>query len=188
MPRIIANFNAYIYLLRPGVNYRNIVTVKETQTGKIMTSDILIAGKVTWVVVADEACATVYSGKFRSGPLTDLFSMQNDVARLKTADLISDRGGRSFDSHGQGRHMLSREKSSPQDHAANAFAKDLAQRIYNAVLEGACNELVLIAAPRFLGELRAALKKTGKVVPCFTINKEMVGRDVGDIEKLLAEI
>ncbi len=51
--------------------------------------------------------------------------------------------------------------------------------------DGVCDEVVLIAAPRFLGVLRDALEKTGNVIPSVTIDKEMVGRDAADIEKLL---
>lgn len=111
--------------------------------------------------------------------------MKNEAERKKTGELISDRGGRSFDSHGQGRHTMTKEKSGPKKHAAQAFAKLLAQRIAHAVHKGSCEEIALIAAPRFLGILRDALAKAGNVAPAVTIDKEMVGKDPGAIEKLL---
>lgn len=111
--------------------------------------------------------------------------MTNEAGRKKTGELISDRGGRSFDSHGQGRHTMTKEQSSPKKHASQAFAKLIAQRIALAVHKGSCEEIVLIAAPRFLGVLRDALSKAGNVVPALTIDKEMVGKDASVIEKLL---
>jgi len=53
--------------------------------------------------------------------------------------------------------------------------------------DGTCDEIALIAAPRFLGVLRDALAIAGKVNPVLTIDKEMVGQDAVVIEKLLAE-
>lgn len=152
-----------------------------------MTSELLLPKRTTWIIVADESAAIVYARKSRRGPLTELFSLTNEVARKKTGDLISDRGGRSFDSHGQGRHTMVKEQTGPKKRAAVAFAKDIANRINKAVYEGACDEITLISAPRFLGVLRGALAKAGNVDPVLTIDKEMVGQDAVTIEKLLAD-
>ena len=140
-----------------------------------------------WVVVADESRALVYARKSAASPLKELFSLDNEVGRMKAGDLLADRGGRSFDSHGQGRHTMTKEKSGPKKRAAIAFAKDIAQRLGKAVREGMCDEFVLISAPRFLGDLRDALAAAGNIDPSLTIDKEMVGRDAAAIEKLLAE-
>ena len=85
--------------------------------------------KLFWVVVADESKAIVYGRDSLSGPLRELFSLDNEVARKKMDELISDSGGRSFDSHGKGRHTMSGEQSDPQKVAAMAFAKQIAERI-----------------------------------------------------------
>ncbi len=150
-----------------------------------MISDLLLNKKSSWVIVADESAATIYARKSQHGPLTELFQLANETGRKKIGELISDRGGRSFDSHGQGRHTMVKEQTGPKKRASVAFAKDIASRINNAVRDGSCDEIVLIAAPRFLGVLRDALEKAGNVIPAVTIDKEMVGRDVADIEKLL---
>lgn len=152
-----------------------------------MRSESLLTKKTTWVIVADESAATVYSRKSRRGALTEQFSLTNEAGRKKSGDLISDRGGRSFDSHGQGRHTMAKEQSGPKKTAAAAFAKKIANRANKAIHEGACDEIALISAPRFLGVLRDACAKKGNVVPALTIDKEMVGQDIAAIEKLLAE-
>lgn len=138
-----------------------------------------------WIVVADEAVATVYERKSRRGPLTELIQLDNEAGRKKIGELISDRGGRSFDSHGQGRHTMAKERSGPKRTASAAFAKEIAQRIHAAVYDGSCDEVALIAAPRFLGVLRNALAKAGNIEPAVTIDKEMAGRDAESIQKLL---
>ena len=73
--------------------------------------------KVFWVVVADESNAIVYARDTRSGPLRKVFSLDNEAARMKTEQLISDSGGRSFDSKGKGRHTMTSEKADPKKHA-----------------------------------------------------------------------
>jgi protein required for attachment to host cells len=148
-------------------------------------SDLLLNKKTTWIIVADESAATIYARKSRHGPLDELFQLTNETGRKKTGDLISDRGGRSFDSHGQGRHTMAKEQSGPKKRASIAFAKDIANRTSNAMHDGTCDEITLIAAPRFLGVLRDAFDKAGNLVAAVTIDKEMVGRDTAAIEKLL---
>ncbi len=152
-----------------------------------MISDLLLTKKTTWVIVADESAATVYARQSRRSPLTELFSLSNEAGRKKIVDLISDRGGRSFDSYGQGRHTMVKEQTGPKKQASMAFAKKLAGRVSKAIHEGNCDEIALISAPRFLGILRDAFAKTGNIVPALTIDKEMVGQDASVIEKLLAE-
>ena len=150
-----------------------------------MAPDLLLTKKTIWVIVADESAATFYDRKSRRGPITELFQLSNETGRKKSGDLISDRGGRSFDSHGQGRHTMAKDEPGPKKRASQAFAKDIAARINTAMRDGACDEFVLIAAPRFLGVLRDALEKTANEKPALTIDKEMVGRDTAAIEKLL---
>jgi protein required for attachment to host cells len=150
-----------------------------------VTPDLLLTKKTTWIVVADEAAAEFYARQSRHGPISELFRMSNETGRKKTGDLISDRGGRSFDSHGQGRHTMAKEESGPKKRASHAFAKDIANRTNTAIHDRACDQFILIAAPRFLGVLRDAFDKAGNVLPALTIDKEMVGRDAAAIEKLL---
>lgn len=140
-----------------------------------------------WIVVADESSTVVYARDTKRGPLRELFSLENEAARKKTGDLISDRGGRSFDSHGQGRHTMAKEKTDPKKHAATLFAKQIAERIAKAVHNGSCRGFALVAAPRFLGILREAVSTAAKVEPFVTVDKAVVGRDASVIEKLLAE-
>ena len=71
------------------------------------------------VVVADESRAVLYHRERRRGPMQEAGGFENEAARLKTDDLIADRGGRAFDSHGQGRHTMTAEKSDPKQHRVN---------------------------------------------------------------------
>ncbi len=143
--------------------------------------------KSYWVVVADESRAIFYAREMKRSPLNELFQLENEVARQKTESQISDRGGRSFDSQGQGRHTMAREKTDPKKHVAIAFAKEIAGKIAKARHAGSCRDYSLVAAPRFLGLLRDALEIAGYADALQSIDKDMVGQDTTTIEKLLIE-
>lgn len=153
-----------------------------------MTQIAPVNDKLFWVVVADEARAIVYGHRTKSGPLTRLFTLDNEVARMKASELITDRGGRSFDSGGEGRHAMGQEKSDPRRQAAARFAKTIATRINKEKHAGTCIDFALVAAPRFLGELRAALHSMPKVVPYLEIDKDMVAADAAAVRKLIDSV
>lgn len=143
------------------------------------------AEKTYWIVVANEAKATVYTRTERRAPLAELLSLENAEARKKKGEILADRGGRSFDSFGAGRHTMAAEKTDPKKHAAMAFARQVAERIAKVVHEGSCRGYALVAAPRFLGLLRDAVAKQCKLEPFKTIDKDVVGRDAAFLQKLV---
>lgn len=150
-----------------------------------MTQKAALPEKTFWVIVADESRAIFYSRKTRSAPLQEFLSLDNEMARVKTAELLTDRGGRSFDSAGKGRHTMAKEKSGPKRHLAEAFAKQIAERIGKATHAGNCRDYALVSAPRFLGVLRDAVSVTTKKEPYQSIPKEVVGKDTAFLQKLL---
>jgi len=150
-----------------------------------MASASQAGGKTSWIVVADEYRVDFYERTGRHAPLKTIASLENPSARMKSGDLVSDREGRSFDSHGQGRHSMSKEKSSSKTNAAAHFAKEIVARISKAKHARAIDDFSLIAAPRFLGVLRDTLNVAGNLEPVVTINKDVVGQDAAAIELLL---
>lgn len=141
--------------------------------------------KAFWVVVADEAQAIVYTRAAKRAPLIELGRLENPDGRKKPGELVSDRGGRSFDSGGQGRHAMGQEKPGPKEQLAAAFAKQISIRIAKALHDGRCKSYVLVAAPRFLGLLRDAVSTNCSVAPEKTIAKEVVGKDAAFLQKLV---
>ena len=139
------------------------------------------------VVVADEARAVLYTRETRSGPLREYKQLSNESARMKSGDLMSDRGGRAFDSFGQGRHTMGSEKTDPKAHSATVFAREVADAISADLHSGTCRGFALVAAPRFLGELRDAIAHATKTEPYAAIDKEVVGQSPDVIARLLAD-
>lgn len=152
-----------------------------------MNNKALNSKNYCWVVVADESKAIFYTREMRTSPMQQASVLENSVAREKTGDLISDTGGRAFDSGGQGRHTMVKEKSGPKQQAIAAFAKRIAEELYKGKHSGAYREFAIVAAPRFLGVLRSALASAGKLEPHVTVDKEVVAKEPEFIAKLVDE-
>jgi protein required for attachment to host cells len=151
-----------------------------------MTPSPYAARKTCLVVVANESRAIFYARESANAPLRQLRQLDNTVARKKMADLITDHGGRSFDSHGHGRHTMTQEKSDPKKHAAQLFAKLVSDEVTDTMTAGAYEEFALIAAPKFLGMLRDALPAS-MAAPSLSIDKDVVNQDAESIASLLSK-
>lgn len=150
-----------------------------------MTNAGLQAKKTFWIIVADESRASIYTREAKRAPLIELLALDNEMGRKKAGEILSDRGGRSFDSFGAGRHTMATEKTDPKKHAATVFAKQIAERIAKVMHDGSCRGYALIAAPRFLGMLREAVSRRCNVEPFKTIDKDVVGQDAAVLQKLI---
>ena len=151
-----------------------------------MDAAIAPADKHYLVVVADEASAVFYTRRKVYSPLHKWRTLSNDEARMKAEELIADRGGRAFDSHGQGRHTMTSEKAGPKEHLATVFARQIAEIVSADMHSGYCRGFALVAAPRFLGELRSEISTRVKAEPYATVDKAVVGSEEAVLEKLLA--
>ena len=110
--------------------------------------------KTTWVLVADGTRARLFvqDDEGLKPALEEEFIGMN----LPSRDIASDKQGRSFDSAGQGRHAMERP-TDPHRHEKQVFASDIADLLDSARRNNAFDELVVVAPPRALGEVRAAL-------------------------------
>lgn len=137
-----------------------------------------------WVVVADESAADFYFSHGRGGPLQHHSRVENEAARAKLNELQSDSPGRSFDSHGQGRHALS-TSADKKETAAIRFADEVIDRLVAEIRRGHVVRYALVAAPRFMGHLRKCLNKHSVPEPDKTLSKDFVGRSPGEITAAL---
>jgi protein required for attachment to host cells len=118
----------------------------------------------TWILVAHRAGARLYSACGKDQPLQLVENILHPEGRLRNQDLDADTGGRSFDRLGEQRYTMGSEEE-PIDHLADVFAKALAEKLRAGRINGHCDEIALVAGPRFLGKLRLALDPaTAKLV------------------------
>jgi protein required for attachment to host cells len=128
---------------------------------------------MTWIVVANQSGARIYTVDRARGPLIELHRLDHAAARRHEGDLISDRPGRAFDSVGPGRHSMEPAKDA-KEHEAELFAKQVAERVESARVENRFSKLILVAAPYFLGLLRQKLSPAATGLVSHEIAKNLL--------------
>lgn len=144
-------------------------------------------GKTTWFVVADSARARIFTASGTKGKLREIADLSHPESRLHDSELASNGPGRSFDSHGQGRHSME-PATHPQDREAQAFAVEVARHIDRGHNEGGFDSLVLVAPPKFLGRLRPALSDSTRDAVVGELDKNLVDADEKTLERQLSAL
>ena len=112
-----------------------------------------------WVLVADANRARYFETDSPTGDLRETTDMVHPESRLHERAIRTDKPGRAFDRSGQGRHALS-EQESIREQSAIAFAIEIADHLDNARTKHSFDRLIVVAPPKFLGELRERLDTT----------------------------
>lgn len=135
--------------------------------------------KHTAILVADAARARLFSYNRQDQELTEVHDLSHTQSRLRERDLNSDRPGRVAGGGGS-RHGIEPAQSGVR-HEAEIFARELATLLENERREGRFDRLVLMASPKFLGELRQHLGKPCANLVTDTVAKDLVAATAEDI-------
>jgi protein required for attachment to host cells len=138
----------------------------------------------TWVVVADSSRADFYVRHKRYSPMEPLHNITAPDARTRERDLGSDTPGRSFDSKGSGRHALEPSHTA-REHLRENFAHLIADILDAGRVENKYQHLVIVAAPKLLGDIRAKLSSATQQLVSAEIDKDMTGQDLSVICALI---
>lgn len=133
--------------------------------------------RVTWVLVADAAGARVLRADAVARRLELVRTFRHEEGRMKPGTLVTDRPGRSFDSsHAGGRHAMEPDTDLKRAELQR-FVRELADELDAFAADDSFDDLVLVAGPRLLGELRRALpdRVAGRV-------RDTIGKDLGRLE------
>lgn len=142
----------------------------------------------TWVLIADGARARLLAQDkpFEAlKPALEQEELTGSTAQSK--EIGSDRPGRAFDSAGQGRHAMA-PSTDPQRYAKFAFARELVERLEDALHGGRFQHLVLVAAPKTLGDLRELLPPPVKAKVVAELDKDLTHVPVRDLPRHLASV
>lgn len=91
------------------------------------------------------------------------------------------------DNKGSGaRHVSSSANPDASQVEEDSFAAGIAQLLNTHVLEGRITGLIIVAAPRTLGELRKHYHQKLSAVLVGEVAKDLTGHSVHDVEKALA--
>lgn len=143
--------------------------------------------KTTWIVVAESARARIFTMSGTRGKLREVADLSHPESRLHDTELSSDVPGRSFDSHGQGRHGME-QATDPQEREAQVFAAQIAEHVHRGQREEGFDSLVLVAPPKFLGRLRAELSKSAQDALVAELAKNLVETDGKTLERHISAL
>jgi protein required for attachment to host cells len=138
----------------------------------------------TWVVVADGTRARLFN-RHKNRKLEEFDVLLSPEHRLHEGDLVSDREGRAS-ANGAGGNAMGNRNSTKNHEMAN-FAKRLASRLERGRTAGEVGRLVLVAPPRFLGQLRASLSVSASELVALSIDKELTTLSADKLQHHLPE-
>lgn len=142
--------------------------------------------EATWILVADEARARLFTVDRPRGPLREQEDLVNPPERLPEHELGSDEPGRGSSGGPAGGHRLEPQESIRETYS-RTFARDIAQKLKQARVQGEMQRLYLVAAPQFLGALRSALDRSTGSCVVQSLNKDLVSHRADDIRGHLPE-
>jgi protein required for attachment to host cells len=110
----------------------------------------------TWIVVADGARGRVFAYSHRTKEFDSALGQDFVGSRLHVRDRVTDRGGQTFESHGEGGHSKAKAQDA-KEHRQEELAREIAGALTSGRNDKSYDELVLVAPPAFLGLLRQQL-------------------------------
>ena len=132
------------------------------------------------IVVADSSKARILSAHNGSSALQEDSDFIHSESRQREQDLVAGETGSGVDSGGYGKHSMGHEKAAHQKHA-EIFADELCSEIEKLRENTDLRKIYLVAAPKFLGLLRASLTKQCDELLVGEVNKDLVTHSIEDI-------
>lgn len=139
-----------------------------------------------WILAANSSNAKLFTADSPIGPISELENFDNPDARAKQRELTSDRPGRSFDSHGEGRHAMAVEVDSKEQEQLR-FAKLIADRLEQGRVDNELERLIVVAAPAFLGLLRTNFNASLNSLLSLEIDKDYTTLRADELRKRLPD-
>lgn len=142
----------------------------------------------TWVVVADSTRARIFDAESSSAALSEAEGLTSPEGRLHDRDMTSDLPGRSFDSNKAGGRHAMEPTTDPKHELAIEFARSIARHLDAARVKHDFEQLVIVAAPSFLGLLREQLNTACRKLVAFELNKNLVQQTPEEIRSHLPKL
>ncbi|OJF90792.1 host attachment family protein [Pararhizobium antarcticum] len=119
------------------------------------------------------------------GEKLSLFQNEGDAQNVKLRAMPDEDIDSSKISSGA-RHSSSSANPDDSQQEEDGFGNGVADMLNKQVLDGKIKNLVIIAAPRTLGEMRKSYHKSLSEVLIGELDKDLTGHSIQDIEKALA--
>ena len=143
--------------------------------------------KSVWYVIADGGRARILVPSAGGSGYTTIDDIVSASAHMKSADLGSDKPGRSQESGTTARHAIA-PKTDPHELEKEKFAKLLANQLNAAYAGGAFQALILVGPPRFLETLRGDLRPAVANAVVDELPKDLTGIPNNDLPSHLDKV
>lgn len=127
---------------------------------------------ITWILVADGARARILVNQGPGKGIEQLAGADFRADHSPSGALMSDRPGRTFDSAGDGRHAMG-AKTDPHTAAKRDFAGQIADFLEHNAQQKKFGRLIILAAAKTLGDLRAALPDPVRALVTAEVAKDL---------------
>lgn len=142
----------------------------------------------TWVLVADAARARIFASTKSGKPWKLVEELEHQQSRMRNRELDPKEQGRQRQSAGMAHRPRMEPRTSPQQVEKNHFAQQLAGKLSQAVVQGDCSSLVLVAPPHFLGQLKSTLSDQATKSIGATVAKDYTGSDARELAARLDDV
>ena len=139
-----------------------------------------------WVLIADGEHARVVTPKESNGHFETVIAFDSASAHLRSADLGTDKPGRTFESASITRHAIA-PRSDPHRNAKHHFIQDVAALVDQHDQKYEFDRLVLVAPAHALSDLREALGKSAAAKVVGSVAKDLVKVNDHDLTAHLAD-
>jgi protein required for attachment to host cells len=141
--------------------------------------------QTTWIVTADASRARILQVAGRENALTEVEDLVNPQGRMHNREINSDAAGRFRGPDRPGGHA-SGDENRTVDHHAELFAKRVGEFLDKARNERRYERLYLLAAPKFLGQLRKELGKETEKLVADELAKDLSWFNLRELEDYVA--
>lgn len=140
----------------------------------------------TWILVAENDNARILKADTRIGPLQELDHLQHTPARVQEQQLISDYSERYFDNGGRVRNLVEAAVT-PRQQQLISFVEQVATHLDKAYSRDEFSQLIIIAAPVFLGLLRKKLSNRAVAAVVMQMDRNLGHHTVEEIRRHLPD-
>ncbi len=141
----------------------------------------------TWILIADSAHARIFNAETATSELSEIESLIHPEAQQHEQKLTSDLPGRQAGGSTGSHHSVG-GKTDPKEYEAIEFARALCKQLEAAHNAQKFRQLIVVAAPAFLGHLRKEMSSNISKVVTLEIDKDIVEQDVNSIKEHLPAI
>jgi protein required for attachment to host cells len=143
--------------------------------------------RTTWIVLADGMHARVLRQDKHGAPLVPALDheLYEPAVHGFSRDLKSDAPGRAFDTGG--RHAME-PRTDPKTHEKQLFAARVAELINTAADQKTFDQLILVAPPKTLGELRAQLDAHARKLVIGEVPRDLLKIPATELPAHLADV